>query len=508
MNRSVLAVALAALVLLAGCASGVPNGIDGTTESASASDGGSVGQMNFYVSDERNAIGDFEHLNVTITSVGFQEAGGNDGDDAAAADAADDDDESYSVTVDGNVSAGANVTVIVTNETGVPVENATVTVNDEPVGQTDADGRLDVTLPDEDDIEIEVESEMESDDDETEAEADDETETTSTTEVDEESEDDDDSAGWVERDVDNATVDLTELEGANASLLAQFDVPTGEYTGAMVYISEVNATLQNGEHVNVKLPSEKLHVNTPFTVGDGEEVDFVFDITVKKAGNSGKYVLRPVVSESGKNIEMNVVDDEGDDGDSDEDDAYNVTVDGNVSAGEQVTVTVTDAGGEPVRNATVEVNGEVAGETDADGQLEVTVPDADELEIEVETDEGEGELELELAADSDADDSDADAAEAEGDDGDDEPPSDAGLTASFTNNVTAGSEATLLVTNGDGDGVVAAVVEVNGESVGKTGSDGSITFDVPADVETLEIEVEKGSAEYEFEVGVGAAADT
>jgi hypothetical protein len=52
----------------------------------------------------------------------------------------------------------------------------------------------------------------------------------------------------------------------------------------------------------VKLPSGKLQVTTPFTIGPDTSVDFVFDITVKKAGNSRKYVLRPVVSESGTDV--------------------------------------------------------------------------------------------------------------------------------------------------------------------------------------------------------------
>lgn len=47
------------------------------------------------------------------------------------------------------------------------------------------------------------------------------------------------------------------------------------------------ATLQTGEEVRVELPGEKLHLKTGFAVENGSEVGFVFDVTVKKAGNSG-----------------------------------------------------------------------------------------------------------------------------------------------------------------------------------------------------------------------------
>ena len=42
----------------------------------------------------------------------------------------------------------------------------------------------------------------------------------------------------------------------------------------------------------IKLPSNKLQVSVPFTVTEGEELDFVFDITVIKTGN-GMYILKP-----------------------------------------------------------------------------------------------------------------------------------------------------------------------------------------------------------------------
>lgn len=60
-------------------------------------------------------------------------------------------------------------------------------------------------------------------------------------------------------------------------------------------------------------------------------------------------------------------------------------VEGTPEPGATITVEVT-AGGDPVAGAQVEVDGESAGTTDADGRLVVTLPETDEDEIEIEAD--------------------------------------------------------------------------------------------------------------------------
>lgn len=70
---------------------------------------------------------------------------------------ADDEDEKLSVTVvSGDAGPGANVTLEVTDGNGAPVEGASVHVEDEVVGQTDTDGQIDVSLPDDEEVDIEV----------------------------------------------------------------------------------------------------------------------------------------------------------------------------------------------------------------------------------------------------------------------------------------------------------------------------------------------------------------
>ncbi|WP_222915799.1 DUF4382 domain-containing protein [Natrinema sp. SYSU A 869] len=221
MNRRVVRLVLvAALVAVAGCTGGIGGdiGTDGSTD-GSSSEG--TGTAAFYVSDEPNAIDDFEHLNVTITTVGFKRTG-----DVSDGDA--------NETADGN----------------------------------DGDGS---------------------------------------------------DERWIEYDVDERTVDLTELKGANASVVDEFELPAGDYEKVFIYVSDTEGVLADGSTTRVKLPSNKLQINSKFTIGDGERVDFVYDIAPHKAGNSGKYILKPVISQSGtgddveiRNVDQEKGDEEGD----------------------------------------------------------------------------------------------------------------------------------------------------------------------------------------------------
>jgi hypothetical protein len=42
-----------------------------------------------------------------------------------------------------------------------------------------------------------------------------------------------------------------------------------------------------------------LQISKPFEVRSGEEINFVYDLTVVEAGNSGQYILKPQVDQSG-----------------------------------------------------------------------------------------------------------------------------------------------------------------------------------------------------------------
>ena len=397
MNRNALAAALVAgLVLLAGCSSGFTGSSDGTT-AESALDGettaeeieGETGTVNMYISDEQNAIEDFEHLNVTITRVGMKPAGEetDDGEDADDDSDADDGDVNSTDTDDGTeTTTDTNTTESVETGTGTPDAQDGSDAEDESDGETESD--------------VDDAEEAEPDDaDEAAADA------------------DDDSDEWVEYAVDNRTVDLTELKGANATKLSSLNVSNGTYDKVFVYVSEVNGTLNDGSDQRVKLPSGKLQLTSEFTVGDGEAVDFVFDITAVKAGNSGKYILKPVISESGTDVEIDDVDERDDDDDERDDDGergaderdadrnveLNATFDDDVAAGENATLRVS-SDGDPVDGASVFVDDERVGTTDANGTYVIQVPDgAEELEVAVTHEGAETELEVEVGGDGEDD---------------------------------------------------------------------------------------------------------
>ncbi|MBZ6494924.1 DUF4382 domain-containing protein [Natrinema longum] len=254
-GRTIQLILVATLVAIAGCAGGMGGGLrtDSADDSSVTDSSAGTGTAAFYVSDEPNAIDDFEHLNVTITEVGFKKGGelsdGSDGD-----------------------------------------------------AETESEA---------DDAENETDGEREE-----------------RTEGDQKADDERDEEGdeWTEYDVDERTVDLTELKGSNASMIDEFELPAGDYETVFIYVSDTEGVLTDGSTTRVKLPSSKLQLDRKFTIGDNESVDFVYDIAPHKAGKSGKYILKPVISQSGTgdDVEIDDVgeetkdeDDEKGDGDGD-----------------------------------------------------------------------------------------------------------------------------------------------------------------------------------------------
>jgi hypothetical protein len=95
-------------------------------------------------------------------------------------------------------------------------------------------------------------------------------------------------------------VDLTQLQGKRAQEVWRGDIPEGEYSKVFLEVSEVSGILlENGEEIEIKLPSGKLQISTPFEVESGEVTNFVYDLTVVKAGKSGQYILKPQIGQSG-----------------------------------------------------------------------------------------------------------------------------------------------------------------------------------------------------------------
>ena len=202
---------------------------------------------------------------------------------------------------------------------------------------------------------------------------------------------------WLEPTFTTTELDLVLLQEENAQEIWSGDLPDGQYTKVFVYVSDIyGVLLETGDSTEVKLPSEKLHINTHFSIPEDSPVSFVFDLSVVAAGSqqSGiKYILKPVVSQSGPNQEFTEVSPERER----ERERLRLELEGNIAPGETVTLLVTFED-EPVVGAEVVVNGEEIGTTTDDGTISFTIPeDADGLEIEVKLGELEGELEIELS---------------------------------------------------------------------------------------------------------------
>lgn len=197
-------------------------------------------------------------------------------------------------------------------------------------------------------------------------------------------------------------VNLVPLVGAAATPIWSGTLPAGDYNEAFLYVTEAYGTLAAGGTVNVEVPGNKLEINLPFIVAEGEVTNFVYDITVV-AKEGGGYMIKPELAESGDDIDFDEV--ENDDGDEERDEQeLQLFLIGDPLLDPQVTLVVTDAG-VPVAGATVEVEEEVVGTTNAQGELTLTLADEEEeVEIKATLGEKEGELEIERPEVEDDDD--------------------------------------------------------------------------------------------------------
>ena len=115
------------------------------------------------------------------------------------------------------------------------------------------------------------------------------------------------SDGWLEFEPETAEVDLVPLQGDRAQEIWRGDIPAGEYGKVFIYVDAVRGVLkESGQGIEVKLPSGKLQMTMPFHVGAETVTSFTYDLTVVAAGgprNDTKYILKPVVNESGVEVE-------------------------------------------------------------------------------------------------------------------------------------------------------------------------------------------------------------
>jgi hypothetical protein len=115
------------------------------------------------------------------------------------------------------------------------------------------------------------------------------------------------SESWiVPQDYVPWTGNLLDLIGTNSSVIWDGYIPAGLYDKVFLWVSNVTGILKpeaGGGVADIWVPSGKLQITidgVPFTVTEGGAiVDFVFDITVVKSGESGQYLIVPQIAQSG-----------------------------------------------------------------------------------------------------------------------------------------------------------------------------------------------------------------
>jgi hypothetical protein len=96
------------------------------------------------------------------------------------------------------------------------------------------------------------------------------------------------------------TVDLTQLQGDEFQEIWRGHVPAGQYSHLHIYVSEVKGKLELTEQtIDVKVPGGVVHMPIPFEITVDMVTIYTLDITVVEAGNSGTYILKLQLSESG-----------------------------------------------------------------------------------------------------------------------------------------------------------------------------------------------------------------
>ena len=124
----------------------------------------------------------------------------------------------------------------------------------------------------------------------------------------------DESGNWLEFTPDITEVDLKPLVGENALEIWSGNLTPGEYSKVFIYVSEINGILTpalGGEKANVKLPSNKLQISKPFVISENTTTSFVYDVTVVKASQSGQYILKPQIAQSGADQKFKEIKPEG-----------------------------------------------------------------------------------------------------------------------------------------------------------------------------------------------------
>ena len=283
-----------------------------------------------------------------------------------------------------------------------------------------------------------------------------------------------------------------EVEGEDGERSREFERPRDDDRNFTVAQADALTTARDA----LSTPDDGRWVLTKTKVKEYEGA-YEFEFALRNASQTGEAEVR-VDASTGEvyrleeEIEAPDEDDEdGEDRDDERDDDRElalVVAEGAPAPNATVTLQVLD-GGDPVEDAALFLNDEQVGTTDANGTVTVSLPESGEAKLAVESGDAEAELEFEFEDEAD----------------DDEVFRNLHVDASL-------DDGTVTVSVGyDGSPVRNASVYANGQAVGTTDADGTVTFAIDANAtEDLEVEVVKGEfeAELEYDIENGSLALT
>jgi hypothetical protein len=112
-------------------------------------------------------------------------------------------------------------------------------------------------------------------------------------------------------------INLLSLVGGNEAHLGEIEVPAGEISQIRLLLGEDNFIIKDGQRINLTTPSAqqsglKLKIDKPLSPGIAYDliIDFDASRSIVKAGNSGQYILKPVlrvVAEESATIEGTIL---------------------------------------------------------------------------------------------------------------------------------------------------------------------------------------------------------
>ncbi|WP_162416892.1 DUF4382 domain-containing protein [Cyclobacterium roseum] len=131
--------------------------------------------------------------------------------------------------------------------------------------------------------------------------------------------DETDESGWIsiENESEEKKIDLLTLTGGNALQLGTEEIPAGYISQIRLILGDDNYLIQDGTKIDLTTPSAqqtglKLQLNQELLAGIQYDLILDFDAaqSIVKAGNSGQYILKPVlrvVAEGKASIKGNVM---------------------------------------------------------------------------------------------------------------------------------------------------------------------------------------------------------